>query len=98
MGDADPEHPDTIYVSTPIDPRNGRELKAHEIFKGVTNDAGLTWNWTALTTDSTADNLRPVVCSWGKTSRAVLWFRGKMTRSQHYDSAIVGIIEQDRQR
>jgi lysophospholipase L1-like esterase len=93
MGDVDPAHPDTIYVSTRIDPRDGNTLNVHEIFKGVTSDSGENWSWTAVTSDSPVDNLRPVVCSWGASSRAVLWFRGTMSRSQHYDSAIVGIIE-----
>ena len=93
MGDVDPGHPDTIYVSTPIDPRSDRELQAHEIFKGVTKDAGKTWSWVAITMDSRVDNLRPVVCSWSKSSRAILWFRGTMKRSQHYKGSIVGIIE-----
>ncbi len=94
IGDIDPAHPNTIYVSTPIDPRNGNSLKVHEIFKGVTPDAGDTWNWTPVTIDSPADNLRPVICSWGQNATAILWFRGTMGRSQHYDSAIVGIIQQ----
>ena len=93
MGDVDPAHSDTIYVSTPIDPRDGKTLKVHEIFKGVTSDAGDTRSWTSVTSDSPVDNLRPIVCSWGLSSRAVLWFRGTMSRSQHYDSSIVGVIE-----
>ena len=81
-----------------IDPRDGKTLKAHEIFKGVTSDAGETWSWTPITADSPVDNLRPVVCLCGPSSRAILWFRGTMSRSQHYDSAVVGIIERDQAR
>jgi lysophospholipase L1-like esterase len=72
MGDVDPAHPDAIYVSTPIDPRDGKALKMHEIVKGVTTDDGDTWSWTAVTSESPVDNLRPIVCSWRPSSRAVL--------------------------
>ncbi len=93
LGDVDAADLGTVYISTPIDPRDGSGLKAHEIFRGVTSDEGKTWTWTAVTSNSTVSNLRPVVCSWGGGDRAVLWFRGKMTKSQDYNCAIVGIIE-----
>jgi hypothetical protein len=94
LGDVDPADPNVVYVSTPIDPRDGKTLKVHEIFKGTTADGGDTWNWTTVTSGSPVDNLRPVVCSLGDKGRAVLWFRGTMSRSQHYNCAVVGIIEQ----
>jgi hypothetical protein len=93
LGDVDPSDPNVVYVSTPIDPRDGKALKVHEIFKGITADGGDTWSWTAVTSDSPVDNLRPVVCPLAQGGRAVLWFRGTMTRSQHYNCAIVGIVE-----
>jgi hypothetical protein len=92
LGDIDWSDPSTVYISTPIDPRDGRALKVHEIFRGVTSDRGQTWTWTAVTAESPADNLRPVVCPLGQGHRAVVWFRGTMTRSQHYRCAIVGVI------
>jgi hypothetical protein len=96
LGDVDPGDPNVVYLSTTIDPRDGKALKVHEIFKGLTADAGDTWTWTAITSDSPVDNLRPVVCPLGGAGRAVLWFRGTMTRSQHYNCAIVGIVERGR--
>jgi hypothetical protein len=92
LGDIDVLDPNVIYVSTPIDPRDGKTLKVHEIFKGVTSDDAKSWTWAPITSESPVDNLRPIVCSWENT-RAILWFRGTMTRSQHYNSAIVGTIE-----
>jgi hypothetical protein len=92
LGDIDPLDSSVIFISTPIDPRDGKALAHHEIFRGVSSDAARSWTWTAVTADSPVDNLRPIVCSW-EGSRAILWFRGSMTRSQHYNSAIVGIIE-----
>ncbi len=93
LGDIDPTDPSTVYISTPIDPRDGQTLKTHEIFKGVTSDHGRNWTWTTVTLKSPVDNLRPVLCSLDQGHRAVLWFRGTMSRSQHYKCAIVGVIE-----
>ena len=84
-----------VFISTPIDPRDGKTMKVHEIFKGVTADGAKTWTWTPVTADSPVDNLRPIVCSWAGGNRAVLWFRGTMSRSQHYNCAIVGLIERN---
>jgi hypothetical protein len=89
----DPSDVNVVYVSTTIDPRNGAALAVHEIFKGVTADGGQTWNWTPITQDSTVDNLRPAVPVWDSDHTALLWFRGTMSRSQHYDSAMVGIVQ-----
>jgi hypothetical protein len=82
-----------IYISTPIDPRDQSSLRNHEIFRGVTNDLGATWQWTPITQNSSVDNLRPIIPTWDADHTAVLWFRGKMSTSQRYDCAIVGIIE-----
>lgn len=90
LSDVDPGDPNIVYVSTPIDPRDGSVRKCHEIFKGVTRDGGCHWQWSAITHDSPMDNLRPVCVSCGAGQSAVLWFRGTMSRSQHFNSAIVG--------
>jgi hypothetical protein len=89
----DPSDLNVVYISTTIDPRNDTPLRVHEIFKGVTPDAGRTWAWTPITQDSSVDNLRPMVPIWSDGNTALLWFRGTMSRSQHYDSAIVGTID-----
>ena len=87
----DPSDPNVVYVSTTIDPRNDSPLRAHEIFQGRTSDSGRTWQWTAITSDSSVDNLRPLAVSDGDQT-VLVWFRGTMSRSQHYDSAMVGLI------
>jgi len=88
-----PSNLNEVYASAPIDPRDGTALKVHEIFKGVTSDRGATWTWTPVTWGSPVDNLRPTVAIWDAGDTAVLWFRGTMSRSQNYNSAIVGIID-----
>jgi hypothetical protein len=63
LGALCPNDPNTIYLSTPYDPRDDTNLGVHEIFKGVTTDHGATWSWTAITRNSVRDNLRPIVPS-----------------------------------
>ena len=87
-----PNTPDIIYISTTYDPRDNTFLTKHEIFKGVTRDAGETWTWTAITENSTMDNLRPIVPMWKNYKTALIWFRGSYYSAQNIDAQIVGII------
>jgi hypothetical protein len=89
----DPRDPNVAYVSSTIDPRDGSSLAVHELFKGKTTDGGRTWRWDAITLHSAVDNLRPLAPKWDDRHTALLWFRGKMTRSQHYNCEIVGLID-----
>ncbi len=89
----DPYDLDALYLSAPFDPRDGHALAHHEIFHGRTDDRGATWSWTPVTEGSDVDNLRPIVVPGDRETRAVLWFRGSMTASQHYDCEVVGLVE-----
>jgi len=88
-----PDDPNTIYISTPIDPRDDAELGIREIFKGTTTDAGLSWSWTPVTWKSVRDNFRPIVPAWDSVHTALLWWRGTYTSAQSFDAAVVGLIE-----
>lgn len=91
LGALDPNDQTTIYISTPYDPRDQEtHLGQHEIFKGVTPDSGDTWQWTAVTENSTRDNFRPIIPKWDSTNTAVLWFRGSYYAAHNFDAAIVG--------
>ncbi len=74
-------------------PRTNAATAKHEIYKGVTGDGGATWTWAAVTENSKVDNLRPLIPVWNNQHTAVLWFRGTMTRSQHYNCEVVGLID-----
>ena len=89
----DPYDLDSLYLSAPFDPRDGSALAHHEIFHGRTGDGGTSWTWTPVTENSAGDNLRPIVVPGDPHTHAVLWFRGSMTASQHYDCEVVGLIE-----
>lgn len=91
LATVDPADPNVVYISTTIDPRSDSPMPVHEIFRGQTTNSGHTWSWTALTSDSSVDNLRPLAVSHGD-STVLVWLRGTMSRSQHYDSAMVGTI------
>jgi hypothetical protein len=95
----DPHDPDTVFISTNADPVSGKPLiskadnqRHRELFEGRTRDGGKTWTWTALTRDSTADNVRPVVPIWDGRRMAVLWLRGKMRAYTDFDFDVVGFI------
>ena len=85
----DPYDLDSVYISTPFDPRSGNATEHHEIYAGRTTDAGATWSWTAITEGSDVDNLRPIVVPGDPERVALLWFRGEMTASQHYRCEVV---------
>lgn len=93
LGAINPQDPNTLYISTEVDPITDQSLDHHEIYKGVTADNGATWTWTAITEHSSYDNLRPIVPAWDGENTALLWWRGSMSRSQTYDTAVVGIID-----
>jgi hypothetical protein len=97
-----PGDPNTVYVSTQYDPRlglNNTLATAHrEIYKGVTSDGGADWTWTAITQNSTYDNLRPIVPQSDGTHSALLWFRGMYTSAQNIDAAVVGIVNNNHER
>lgn len=97
----DPQHSDTLFVSTNADPRTGAPLvsaadgRRHwEIFRGDSTDRGRTFGWTAVTRDSIADNLRPIIPIWSAAGerRIVLWLRGTYRKYTDYDLDVVGLL------
>ncbi|MDZ7288795.1 MAG: BNR-4 repeat-containing protein [candidate division KSB1 bacterium] len=93
LGALHPNDPNTIYISTPFDPRDDSNLTVREIFKGVTTDHGATWSWTPITRKSVRDNFRPIVPAWDNNNTALLWWRGTYTSAQNFNAAVVGILD-----
>ena len=95
LGALVPGDENTLYVSTTYDPRDPTGLTAtarHEIYKGVYD--GASWNWTAITENSSVDNLRPIVPdNFGSQPNTVFWFRGVYTTAQFIRAAVVGYID-----
>jgi hypothetical protein len=95
----DPRNPDVLYISTDADPDAGDPLisaadgeRYHELFRGETVDGGKNWSWTAITQDSSADNLRPLIVA-GNSGKALLtWLRGEYHWYTDYDQEVVGLV------
>jgi hypothetical protein len=83
LGAIDPQDTNVVYLSSNADLTTGEPLisksdgkRHHEIFRGVTQDGGATWQWTPVTANSTVDNLRPLVPVWKNERTALVWMRG----------------------
>ncbi|MCA8966283.1 MAG: BNR-4 repeat-containing protein [Planctomycetes bacterium] len=88
-----PDRPDTIFVSTRVDPRNGAALAHYEIFTGSTATFGASWTWTPVTENSSVDNVRPIVPAWDGQRLALLWLRGTYSTYTDFHLAVVGLVQ-----
>jgi hypothetical protein len=95
-----PYDPDVVFISTSSNPSTGEPLissadgqRHYEIFRGNTTDGGQTWRWTAITANSTVDNIRPIVPPGDPSRNIVLWMRGTYTSYVNYDLDVVGLID-----
>jgi len=95
----DPDDPDTLYISTNVEPRSGTPLlsradgkRHYEIFQGTTTKGGASWTWTPITTNSSADNLRPIIPEGSRDKSILLWLRGTYRAYTDYHLSVVGII------
>lgn len=93
-----PDDPNVVYISTNVDPETGKPLKAiggehHEIFRGTTDDRGVSWEWTPITENSKQDNIRPIVVT-NDQYEAVLWLNGRYTTYRDYDLKVLGLIRE----
>jgi autotransporter-associated beta strand protein len=98
----DPQDPNTIYIATdaatPFDLSSTTNAATvalganYQIWKGVTADGGLTFNWQAITGSSTVDNLRPYIPRRFGGEPCVLWFRGTYTSYTSWSAGVVGLF------
>ena len=84
LGAIDPQDTSVVYLSSDADLKTGQPListadgkRHHELFRGETKDGGATWKWTAITANSTTDNLRPLVPISNDKRTALVWMRGE---------------------
>lgn len=96
----DPEDPDVVVISTDADPTTGEPLvstaddrRHYELYRGETPDGGKSWTWTALTENSDADNLRPLIPSNPGGERVILWCRGDLKSYTDYRLDVCGLAE-----
>jgi hypothetical protein len=87
----DPHDHRTVFISTNAEPVSGERMPHWEIFRGRRNPKG--WTWKAVTENSVADNVRPVIPIGGGSMRAVLWLRGQMRSYTDYRFEVVALVE-----
>jgi hypothetical protein len=80
----DPANPSRMVLSTEVHPDTGEPLVStadgqvhHELFEGTTPDGGMSWTFTAITEDSTVDNIRPEVTDHVAGRQALVWMAGR---------------------
>jgi hypothetical protein len=96
----DPHDPDFVVISTNADPVTGEPLVSSadaqrhwELYQGRTSDAGKTWRWTPLTSNSSMDQLRPVIPELPGGRRVILWTQGKLRTYTDYHLDIVALTQ-----
>jgi hypothetical protein len=97
----DPDDPRIVYFSSnaanpfALGDINNVPLRAsdrYEIWRGFTADGGLTFSWTPVTQNSTADNLRPIVPPAHGRDELLLWFNGTYSTYVNYSTRVLGRI------
>lgn len=97
----DPVDPRIVYISsnaaspfalddlTDVPLRDGDR---YELWRGFTEDDGFTFDWTQLTFDSYADNLRPIVPENHGRTECLIWFYGTYSSYTNYSTQVIGRI------
>ncbi len=100
----DPKNPNVIYISSnaanPFDLTNISNVPLNtnarfEIYRGVTSDGGLTFNWTAVTSNSESDNLRPIIPENSPYDQTLLWFNGTYSSYTNFSARVLAILRND---
>jgi hypothetical protein len=96
----DPHDRNFVVISTNAHPQTGAPLDSKadgrrhwELFRGRTRDGGQSWTWTPITSDSTVDNLRPIIPEWAGQQRIILWTRGVLRSYNDYRLDVAAIKE-----
>lgn len=94
----DPADPARVFFSTDADPVTGAPLvsaadgeRHYELFEGRTADGGATWTFRAITRDSVADNLRPIVPEPEGDLAYLLWMRGSYRTYQDFTQEVLAL-------
>lgn len=83
-----------VYLSADVDPETGdaREVGRYELYRGVQSRRGESWQWTQLTEESDADNMRPYVTTGVDNRPVLLWMQGTYRTYTDYETDVVGLI------
>jgi hypothetical protein len=97
----DPMNPNVVYISSNAEhpfnlgdttnvPLNTDER--YNLWRGETANAGLTFRWTQVTTNSSKDNIRPYIPRRNGGEECVIWLRGTYNLYSSYQCDIVGLF------
>jgi hypothetical protein len=97
LASIDPADANVVYLSTNADPVSGEPListsdneRHYELFRATTTDGGQSWQFAPITSNSTVDNLRPLVPPPGADGRrALIWLRGVYRSYTSYQQELV---------
>ena len=103
----DPDNPNVVYLSScaqnPFDLSPSSVLSAgavplnnnriFEIWKGVTNDGGKTFTWSAITSNSSESNYRPYVPPNHGYDTHVIWYSGRFDFNDDFNTRIKGVFD-----
>ena len=91
----DPQRAGVLYLSTNRHPQTGvpDPTGHYQIWRATTADGGETWAFAQLTDTPDADNLRPYCVRNSPLKTCLLWFRGRYSEYQDYDTHVVGLLE-----
>lgn len=102
----DPEDPRIVYISSnaaaPFDLTSLSQVplaanERYDIWRGVTVDGGLTFSWTRITENTSADNIRPIVPSNHQRTSHVLWLQGSYLSYTNYSTKVMGIFDVEKE-
>ncbi|EON76168.1 putative protein-signal peptide and transmembrane prediction [Lunatimonas lonarensis] len=90
-----PLRSDVVYISTDVDPKNGKPLlvdgeRRYEIFRGI-RTTETQWEWTPVTYQSKENNIRPIVLA-DEEKEIVLWLSGRYSTYKDYKLAVKGKV------
>jgi len=94
----DPQKTNSVYFSSDVHPKTGEPLisavdhkRHYEIWQGVTDDGGSSWQFHPVTANSTTDNIRPMMPE-GSQTPILLWMEGTYTTYQNFDTQVRCLI------
>lgn len=97
----DPQDPNVVYLSSnaryPFDLSSLDNVplavgEKYELYRGVTQDGGLTFEWSAVTRNSTEDNIRPYVPRGHSLARSLVWLRGTYSTYTSFATRVLGLF------
>ena len=94
----DPSNTSTVYFSSDVHPVTGRPLMSetdnarhYEIWRGDTLDGGESWTFTPVTSNSSVNNIRPMMPE-DSDIPVLVWMAGKYTTYQNFNTQVRCLI------